>query len=325
MPVASTAMSEVTRDFIIQIGQAGARVDQALAALMPEYSRSLVKEWILAGAVTVAGRVPRPSERLKGGECIEVRAPAPAPGDWLAEAIDLDILHADEDLIIINKPPGLVVHPAVGNRSGTLVNALLHHFPELAGLPRAGVVHRLDKNTSGVMVVARSRPAHTLLVRQIAKRRIGREYQALVQGVLASGGTVEAPIGRHPHHRTRMAVVEGGREAITHFRVLERFAHHTRLRCRLETGRTHQIRVHLSAVGYPIIGDPLYGGRPRPPAGASRELLALLQGFRRQALHAEILTLVHPVRRETLVFRAKPPADFAALVALLRAEQVPGE
>jgi 23S rRNA pseudouridine1911/1915/1917 synthase len=311
-------MSEVIRDFTIEAAQAGARIDQALAALMPEYSRSLVKEWILAGAVTVAGRVPRPSERLKGGEAVAVRAAAPAPGDWLPEAIELCVLHADEHLIVLDKPAGLVVHPAVGNRSGTLVNALLHHFPELAALPRAGVVHRLDKDTSGVMVVARSRPAHTLLVRQIAKRRIGREYQALVQGTLASGGTVDAPIGRHPHHRTRMAVVEGGREAITHFRVLERFPQHTRLRCQLETGRTHQIRVHLAATGYPIVGDPLYGGRPRPPAGVPRELLTALQSFRRQALHAEVLTLVHPIERETLVFRARPPADYLALLELLR-------
>jgi 23S rRNA pseudouridine1911/1915/1917 synthase len=311
-------MSDIDRELEVGEAQAGARLDQALAALLPDFSRSLIKGWILAGSVTIDGRVPRPSDRLRPGEVITVRAQSREAGEWLPEAIELDILHADEDIIVVNKAAGLVVHPAPGNRTGTLVNALLHHFPDLATLPRAGIVHRLDKDTTGVMVVARSQTAHTLLVRQLAKRRIGREYQAVVQGVLPAGGTVNAPIARHPHHRTRMAIVEGGREAITHFRVLERFAHHSRLRCRLETGRTHQIRVHLAACGYPIVGDPLYGGRPRPPAGAGPALLAMLQGFRRQALHAETLTLVHPVRRETLVFRARPPADFLELVECLR-------
>jgi 23S rRNA pseudouridine1911/1915/1917 synthase len=310
---------EVAVDLEIPAELAGARLDQALAGLLPDYSRSLIKDWILAGQVLLAGRVPRPSERLKGGEQIVVRASAPEPGEWLPEPIPIEVLHADEHIIVVNKQAGLVVHPAVGNRTGTLVNALLHQFPDLAGLPRAGVVHRLDKDTTGVMVVARSRPAHIALVRQLAKRRVGRDYLAIVVGRVTAGGSVDAPIGRHHFQRTRMAVVDDGRPSLTHYRVLERFLGHTRLRCRLETGRTHQIRVHMDHLGYPILGDPLYGGRPRLPPRAGPEFIAALRAFRRQALHAETLTLVHPVARETLIFRAPPPADIQILLAALRA------
>ncbi|HCZ49706.1 MAG TPA: 23S rRNA pseudouridine(1911/1915/1917) synthase RluD [Gammaproteobacteria bacterium] len=296
---------------------AGRRLDQVLVRLLPDYSRSRLQEWVRAGRVTVDGAPATPSARLRGGEQVRVSpAEEPAEGGPVAEAIALDIVHEDADLLVVSKPAGLVVHPGAGNPAGTLMNALLHHDPALAQVPRAGIVHRLDKDTTGLLLVARTLPAHKHLVEQLAERAIHREYLALVQGPLISGGTVDDPIGRHRTDRTRMAVAAGGREAVTHYRIAQRFARHTLLRVLLETGRTHQIRVHLASIGHAVVGDPTYG-RLRLPQGASPQLVAALTGFRRQALHAGRLELSHPRDGRLLELEAPLPADFAALLAAL--------
>ncbi len=296
---------------------AGRRLDQVLVRLLPDYSRSRLQEWVRAGRVTVDGAPATPSARLRGGEQVRVSpAEEPAEGGPVAEAIALDIVHEDADLLVVSKPAGLVVHPGAGNPAGTLMNALLHHDPALAQVPRAGIVHRLDKDTTGLLLVARTLPAHKQLVEQLAERAIHREYLALVQGPLISGGTVDDPIGRHRTDRTRMAVAAGGREAVTHYRIAQRFARHTLLRVLLETGRTHQIRVHLASIGHAVVGDPTYG-RLRLPQGASPQLVAALTGFRRQALHAGRLELSHPRDGRLLELEAPLPADFAALLAAL--------
>lgn len=298
---------------------AGQRLDQALARLFPAYSRSRLQAWLKAGDLTVDGAPRRARDPVTGGEQVTldtvVATAGPAPE---AEPLDLDVLHQDAHLLVIDKPPGLVVHPGAGNAGGTLQNALLHHFPELTALPRAGIVHRLDKDTSGLMVVARSLAAHTALVAAIQARDVGREYLAVVNGRFTGGGRVDAPVGRHPRDRTRMASHSGGRPAVTHYRVEERFPAHTLLRCRLETGRTHQIRVHMALIRHPIVGDPGYGGRVRLPPEPDEPVTAALRGFRRQALHAARLTLNHPVSGETLEWSAPPPADFLALLEALR-------
>ncbi|GIX34145.1 MAG: ribosomal large subunit pseudouridine synthase D [Lysobacterales bacterium] len=302
----------------IPLEWAGERFDRALARLFPEYSRSRLAAWIKAGRALLDGERVKASARVLGGELIELD-PESAPDQRLEpEPIPLSIVYQDEALIVVDKPAGLTVHPGAGQARGTLQNALLHHFPELARLPRAGIVHRLDKDTSGLLVVARSERAHRALVEALSTRQVGREYLAVVQGVPVAGGAIEAPIGRHPRDRLRMAVVEGGRQAITHFRVRERFAAHALLAVRLETGRTHQIRVHLAHLGFPLVGDPLYGGKPRFPEGASPALRETLAGFRRQALHAESLELVHPAEERSLRFRAEPPTDLKALIEALR-------
>jgi 23S rRNA pseudouridine1911/1915/1917 synthase len=297
---------------------AGRRLDQVLAELFPDYSRSRLQTWIRAGQVQVDGRPGRPRDPVAGGEEVVVEAAAVADTRWLAEALPLQVVYQDRDLLVIDKPAGLVTHPAAGNWSGTLVNGLLHLAPELAALPRAGIVHRLDKETSGLLVVARTLQAHQALVAALARRDVRREYLAVVHGVPTGGGSVDAPIGRHPVERTRMAVVAGGRPAVTHYRVAERFRANALLDVRLETGRTHQIRVHLAHVRHPLVGDPVYGGRPRLPRGATPELRALLQGFPRQALHAARLALAHPRSGEPLAWEAPLPADLAGLLAALR-------
>ncbi len=296
---------------------AGSRLDQVLAQLLPQHSRNRMKAWIEAGLVRVdAAIVTAARHRLAGGEALVV-----AEGDGVSdstvepEAIGLPIAFEDDAILVIDKPAGLVVHPGSGNRSGTLQNALLHHAPSLAALPRAGIVHRLDKDTSGLMVVAKSPEAQTSLVRQLAARTVGREYAALVHGDIARASTVDAPIGRHPAQRTTMAVVASGKEARTHVEPVERFGDATLVHCRLDTGRTHQIRVHLTAIGHPLLGDPTYGGRRRH----ALDSLPALQAFRRQALHAQRLGLVHPVSGEAMRFRSPLPADFAGLLAALRA------
>jgi 23S rRNA pseudouridine1911/1915/1917 synthase len=285
---------------------AGLRLDQALARLLPGESRTRLARLVEEGAVRVDGEPARPRDRLRGGERLEVTlTPRPEEAAFRAEDIALDVLHEDEDILVIAKPAGLVVHPGSGNWAGTMLNALLHRVPALKGLPRAGIVHRLDKETSGLLVVARTEAAMQDLVRQLQARTVKRTYLAVARGAVPDSGTVEAPIGRHPTQRTRMAVVPGGKPAVTHYRVRERFAAHALLECDLETGRTHQIRVHLASIGHPLEGDPLYG-----PRGAPR--------LPRQALHAWKLAFIHPRTRKTVRFTAPPPADFEALVRALR-------
>jgi len=300
--------------------QRGRRLDLALAELVQDYSRSRLQQWIRAGQVTLDARVPQVRERVQGGEVVCIDAELEEQTASQPEAIPLDIVYEDADLLVINKPAGLVVHPAAGNPVGTLLNALLHHDPSLAGLPRAGIVHRLDKNTSGLMVVARTLTAHKRLVEALQARAVRREYLTVVNTVLTAGGCIEAPIGRHPVDRKRMAVVPGGKEAITHYRVVERYRAHTLVRVRLETGRTHQIRVHMAWQHCPVVGDPVYGGRLRLPQGASAELREALANFRRQALHATRLELVHPGSGALVSWEVDVPEDMARLIAVLRAD-----
>lgn len=299
-------------------GLAGLRLDQALARALPQYSRSRIQGWIEQGSVTIDGRIARARDRVTGGEQVDVEGEVAVETHAAPQAMALQVVYEDGDLLVIDKPPGLVVHPGAGNRDRTLLNGLLARDPRLAQLPRAGLVHRLDKDTSGLMVVARTIEAHAALVAMLAAREVSREYLAIVTGVLTGGGTIDEPIGRHRSARVKMAVRADGREAITHYRLVERFRSHTLLRVTLETGRTHQIRVHLAHAGYPIVGDPVYGGRRRLTAGASPALLEALQTFRRQALHAGRLAFEHPVTGEQLEFEAPVPADLQALIDVLR-------
>lgn len=296
---------------------AGLRLDQALARLLPQYSRSRLQGWIDEGAVQVDGRQLRGRDKVVGGEKVRIEARVEPEGHVTAEEIPLDVVFEDRALLVINKPAGLVVHPGAGNAAHTLQNALLAFDPKLAVVPRAGIVHRLDKDTSGLLVVARTPEVHTALVAAISEREVERHYIALCMGVMTAGGTVDEPIGRHRSQRTRMAVRSDGRPAVTHYRVIKRFRAHTLVRAELETGRTHQIRVHLSHIGYPIVGDPDYGGRRRLPAGASPELVSALEGFKRQALHAARLKLEHPVSRKEMEWEAPMPGDIAGLVGIL--------
>ena len=306
------------RHALVPESAAGRRLDAAVAELFPEYSRSRLSAWIKSGDVTVDGATARPRDPVRGGEAVLLHAVEEVQTRAEAEDIPLDILYEDEHVFVLDKPAGLVVHPGAGNPAGTLVNALLHRDPSLDKLPRAGIVHRLDKDTSGVMVVARTLPAHTALVAQLSARQVHRQYLAIVVGALVSGGTANAAIDRHPRDRLRMAVREDGKEAVTHYRLRERFRNHTALECRLETGRTHQIRVHMAHLKQNIIGDPLYGGSFKLPKGASDELIAALRGFKRQALHAEVLEFAHPVSGAPVRCEAPVPEDMTRLMALLR-------
>ena len=295
------------RTLTVPLEMAGLRLDQALARLLPEESRSRLARLVAEGHVTVDGEAAAPRRKMKSGETLEVLlAPRPADSAHEPEAIALHVIFEDAHLLVIDKPAGLVVHPGSGNWAGTMLNALLHHAPATSELPRAGIVHRLDKETSGLLVVAKTEPAQAALVRQLQARTVKRTYIALARGAVPRDGTVEAPIGRHPVHRTRMAVVATGKPAITHYRVRERFAAHTLLECELETGRTHQIRVHLASIGHPLEGDPTYAGRGKPLFG-------------RQALHAWKLAFVHPATGATLQFESPIPADITALLESLRA------
>ncbi len=298
----------------------GERFDKVLAELFPDYSRSRLAGWIKSGHVLLDGKPVRPRETLRGGEQIELRVQVEIATTSVAQPIALSVLYEDEDVFVIDKAVGLVVHPGAGNPSGTLVNALMHKDPKLAHLPRAGIVHRLDKETSGVLIVARTLRAHTSLVEQLAARSIHRQYEAVVVGVLIAGGTVNAPLDRHPVDRLKRAVIENGKPAVTHYRVRERFRAHTHIECLLDTGRTHQIRVHMAHVRRPLVGDPLYGGSLRLPKGATPDLVATLRSFKRQALHAERIEFAHPVGGETIAVQAPRPADLQALLASLRAD-----
>ena len=300
----------------------GQRLDQALAVLFPDFSRTRLKSWIDAGLVLVDGRVLRPKDLVSGGELVQVTPNIQAAVPVEPEAIALSVIHEDPAFFIINKPAGLVVHPGAGNPRATLQNALLHKDPALSQLPRAGIVHRLDRETSGLLVVARTLEAHTALTRALASHDVKRVYEAVAIGVMTAGGTVNAPIDRHPIDRLRMAVRGHGREAITHYRVIERFRIHTHVRVELETGRTHQIRVHLEHAGFPLVGDPLYGRRLVIPKGATPGVDLVLREFRRQALHAAKLGFEHPVSHQPVEFEAPLPADFAGLLAALRADVV---
>jgi 23S rRNA pseudouridine1911/1915/1917 synthase len=306
----------------VPLSAAGRRFDQALAEMFPDYSRSRLAGWIKAGAVTLDGAVAPPRQLLRGGEQVRLEAELANEVESTPEAIALAIVHEDEHLLVLDKPAGLVVHPGAGNPAGTLLNALLHHQSTLAELPRAGIVHRLDKDTSGLMVVAKSLAAHTALVDMLSRHEVERQYEAVVFGTLVAGGTVDAPIGRHMGDRLRQAVrdEEDGKHAVTHYRLRERFRAHSLIQCNLETGRTHQIRVHMAHIHHPLVGDPLYGGSLRLPKGATQELVAALRGFRRQALHAERLAFEHPVTGEAMAFEAKRPADQQALIEALRAD-----
>ncbi|WP_242112255.1 23S rRNA pseudouridine(1911/1915/1917) synthase RluD [Luteimonas aquatica] len=297
---------------------AGRRFDAVLAELFPEFSRSRLAAWIKTGDARLDGEAARPRDPVRGGETVTLSAVLDTRTGDAPEDIPLQVLYEDAEVFVLDKPAGLVVHPGAGQPAGTLVNALLHRDPGLAALPRAGIVHRLDKDTSGVMVVARTLPAHTALVAQLSAREVHRQYLAIVVGALVSGGTANAAIDRHPRDRLRMAVREDGREAITHYRLHERYRMHTALECRLETGRTHQIRVHMAHLKHPIVGDPLYGGPLRLPKGASDALAAALRGFKRQALHAQTLEFRHPRSGEPVRCVAPVPEDMRTLMHLLR-------
>lgn len=297
----------------------GKRFDQTLAEMFPDYSRSRLKDWILAGHVSVNGViVDKPREKMFGGEQIAINTEIEAEVRFEPQDIPLNIVYEDDDLLVINKPAGLVVHPGAGNPDGTVLNALLHHCPQLEIVPRAGIVHRLDKDTTGLMVVAKTIAAQTNLVESLQAREITREYEAIASGTMTAGGIVDEPIGRHSTKRTHMAVTFSGRPSVTHYRVMEKFRLHTRLRLRLETGRTHQIRVHMAHITHPLVGDPVYGGRPRPPKNASEELREILRQFKRQALHAAMLSLYHPITGEQMTWHADIPEDMVTLTNTLR-------
>jgi 23S rRNA pseudouridine1911/1915/1917 synthase len=308
-------------DLEIPVEMAGQRLDAVLARLLPEHSRTRIKGWIEAGHVRVGRLTCKPRDAAEAGARVRVRlVPPPAHDQVQPEAIALDLVHQDPDVFVVDKPAGLVVHPGAGNLRHTLQNALLGLDPALAALPRAGLIHRLDKDTSGLLVVARNEAAQTSLSRQLMARTVSRDYVALSVGVMVGGGTIDAPIGRNRRDRLRMAVRENGRPAVTHYRVLERFRAHTYLSVKLETGRTHQIRLHLSHLKYPIVGDPVYGGRFAQPRGATAELVDTLRAFKRQALHAASLGFEHPRTGKPLSFQSPIPADFAHLLTALRAD-----
>lgn len=316
------ASDSIKETQIVPFEMGNKRFDQIAAELFSDYSRSRIQGWIKDGSLTVNGQTRKTKDKLVGGETLLLDAVLQAEERWEAEPVELNVVYEDDDIIVINKPAGLVVHPGAGTPSGTVLNGLLYRFPELASVPRAGIVHRLDKDTTGLMVVARNLPAQTSLAAQLQDRSMGREYLAVCMGIMTGGGVVDEPIDRHPKHRTKMAVApEGmGRDSVTHYRVEQRFRNHTLVRCKLETGRTHQIRVHLSHIGYPLVGDPLYAGRSRLPKGISAEVMECLKGFRRQALHAGYLELIHPATQEMMDWEVDLPEDFQNLLEVMQAE-----
>lgn len=316
-------MQQVQLTTTVKESQFGRRLDQTAAELFPNYSRSCIKKWILDGRLQVNGKtVNKPKEKVSGGEIIVISIKIEIQKESRLEAqnIALDIIHEDRDILVINKPRDRVVHPGAGNPDCTILNALLHYYPEIADLPRAGIVHRLDKNTTGLMVIAKTLSAQARLVKALHDREITREYEAVVMGTMTAGGTVNESIARHSTKRTRMAVHPMGRLAVTHYRILEHFRAHTLLRLRLKTGRTHQIRVHMSHIHHPLVGDPLYGGRPRPPKGASNALISALYSFDRQALHARMLRLYHPISGTQMEWHAPIPQDMLHFITALKVD-----
>ncbi|MGB1800375.1 MAG: 23S rRNA pseudouridine(1911/1915/1917) synthase RluD [Gammaproteobacteria bacterium] len=310
-------MSKFQRQISVPEELDGKRLDQALAKLCPEHSRSRLQSWIKSGDVTVNKSNYKQRGEVNSGDIIEIDAEIHTGESYEAEAIELDIIYSDESIIIINKPAGLVVHPGAGNPNHTLVNALLNFDASLATIPRAGIIHRLDKDTTGVMVVARTLESHTFLVDQLQQRNIKREYQAIVFGQLISGGSIENKMGRHPVHRTKMAVTNSGKVAITHYKILKKYEHYTHLHVQLETGRTHQIRVHMSHMKHPIVGDPVYGNNKSIKKGVNPPLRDIIKNFNRQALHAFSLELPHPASKETVKFTAELPDDITRLIEVL--------
>ena len=314
-------MPQITLSAEVQPEQMGQRLDQTLAELFPEYSRSRLKTWIEADLVNLNDRIANiPREKVLGGEKIEITVEVEDETRFEPENIPLNIVYEDDDIIVINKPKDLVVHPGAGNPNGTVLNALLYHYPPIAEVPRAGIVHRLDKDTTGLMVVAKTIPAQTKLVRDLQKRKITREYEAVASGIMTKGGTVDQPMARHATKRTLMAVHPMGKPAVTHYRIMENYRNYTRLRLRLETGRTHQIRVHMAHIAHPLLGDQTYGGRPRPPKNASEDFMEVLRNFKRQALHAVMLRLSHPITGEMMEWYAPLPDDFVELLNALKAD-----
>ncbi|SQH96180.1 23S rRNA pseudouridine(1911/1915/1917) synthase RluD [Haemophilus haemolyticus] len=314
-------MPQITLSAEVQPEQMGQRLDQTLAELFPEYSRSRLKTWIEADLVKLNERITNiPREKVLGGEKIEITVEVEDETRFEPENIPLNIVYEDDDIIVINKPKDLVVHPGAGNPNGTVLNALLYHYPPIAEVPRAGIVHRLDKDTTGLMVVAKTIPAQTKLVRDLQKRKITREYEAVASGIMTKGGSVDQPMARHATKRTLMAVHPMGKPAVTHYRIMENYRNYTRLRLRLETGRTHQIRVHMAHIAHPLLGDQTYGGRPRPPKNASEDFMEVLRNFKRQALHAVMLRLAHPITGEMMEWYAPLPDDFVELLNALKAD-----
>ena len=295
----------------------GKRLDQVAAKLFPDFSRARLQAWIKTGSLSVNGANRRNRDKVFVTDLLSIDAELSAEEEWSAEPMTLDIVYEDESLLVINKQAGAVVHPAAGHRHGTLLNGLLHYCPQLELVPRAGIVHRLDKDTTGLMVVAKTLQAHTSLVKQMQARTVSRVYEAVVIGVLTAGGTIDQPLGRHPINRKKQAVVDDGKEAITHYTVIKRYRAHSHVQVKLETGRTHQIRVHFAHIQYPLVGDRLYGGRLRIPAGCSQELNQMLRDFGRQALHARRLGLLHPGDDQSMSWETELPADMRALLAAL--------
>lgn len=312
-------MNSIYKQLIIPAELTGHRLDQALALLCQEFSRAHLQQWIRQGEVRVNGEVVlRPSSKVIQEQQIIIDAKLPERENWSAQKIDLNIVYEDQELMIINKPAGWVVHPGAGNLDQTLVNSLLHHDPNLAMVPRAGLIHRLDKDTSGLLVVARNISSHDYLVRALQAREIERIYQAVVYGQLISGGTIEAAIGRHPRQRTKMSVkTHGGKPAVTHYRIITRFQHHTHVKVQLETGRTHQIRIHFAHIKHPVVGDPIYGKKLLPPGKQNPKLINILKHFNRQALHASQLSLRHPSTDEWMTWQAPLPQDMQELLQVL--------
>jgi len=307
-----------TLKIIIPERMSGQRLDVALSEMLPDYSRSKITDWIKSGEALINHKTFKPKDKVSGSEMVELTISQKKNNDWLGEDIPLNVVFEDEDIIVLNKSVGMVTHPGAGNWSGTLANALLYYEPNLATLDRAGIVHRLDKNTSGLMVVAKNEKSQKNLVEQLQTHSVSREYSAIVYGHMVAGGTVDEPIGRDTKDRVKQAVSSNGREAVTHYRVIDRYQNHTHVKAILETGRTHQIRVHLSHIGYPLIGDPMYGGKLRFPKKADEALKAALVGFKRQALHSRKLTLTHPISGKLMSWKAPLPEDMLALLAVLK-------